>query len=339
MIDGDDHEEDRRDPEDHTEEGAPPAGESRTDAGETTVDERPVDAEGHDGPDPTPEPQPPAEEQPAMELEGGSDEGGTVAEASEDSTASDELETTGEPESLDEDGEFDGAALDEDDDEHAFEGEDLGLVSDDDALPWLESSDYEEIESVDAWRITGFVVLGLVVLALLVGGVWYFTSRTGEGTPIADGSTIEAPEGPYKERPEDPGGKTFEGTGDMAPAVGEGETREGRLAKSSATPEPVAKPPEAAAPQPAPAPSASSAQDNRIAVQVGAYRDEATAENGWRQLSRQTDALSGVKYRIVKGEADIGTVYRLQALPGDMAAARRLSDALKADGVASQIKQ
>ena len=232
MIDGDDHEEDRRDPEDRTEEGAPPAEESRTDAGDTTVADSPVDAEGHDGSEPTPEPQGPAEEQPAMDLEGGSDEGGTVAEASEDSTASDELETSGEPESLDEDGEFDGAALDEDDHEHAFEGEDLGLVSDDDALPWLESSDYEEIESVDAWRITGFVVLGLVVLALLVGGVWYFTSRTGEGTPIADGSTIEAPEGPYKERPEDPGGKTFEGTGDMAPAVGEGETREGRLANT-----------------------------------------------------------------------------------------------------------
>ena len=216
MIDGDDHEEDRRDPEDRTEEGAPPAEESRTDAGDTTVADSPVDAEGHDGSEPTPEPQGPAEEQPAMDLEGGSDEGGTVAEASEDSTASDELETSGEPESLDEDGEFDGAALDEDDHEHAFEGEDLGLVSDDDALPWLESSDYEEIESVDAWRITGFVVLGLVVLALLVGGIWYFTSRTGEGTPIADGSTIEAPEGPYKERPEDPGGKTFARAGRQA---------------------------------------------------------------------------------------------------------------------------
>ena len=212
-------------------------------------------------------------------------------------------------------------------------------MSDDDALPWLESSDYEEIESVDAWRITGFVVLGLVVLALLVGGIWYFTSRSGEGMPIADGSTIEAPDGPYKERPEEPGGKTFEGTGDMAPAVGEGETREGRLAEGSATPEPVAKATEEPAAKPAPTPTASSAQDNRIAVQVGAYRDEATAEAGWRKLSRQTDALSGVKYRIVKGEADIGTVYRLQALPGDMAAARRLRDALEADGVASQIKQ
>ena len=347
MIDGDDHDEERRDPEGRTEEGAPPAEDSRTDAGETTVEQRPEEAAGQDYSEPAPDAQAAGEEQPAMELEGGSDEGGTVAEppaeqsenrndmpdSPEESAASDEPETLGGA------GEFDGAALNEDEDEQAFEGEDLGLVSDDDALPWLESSDYEEIESVDAWRITGFVVLGLVVLALLVGGIWYFTSRGSDGAPLADGSTIEAPEGPYKERPEEPGGKTFEGTGDMAPAVGEGETREGRLAEGSATPEPVAKPTEEPAAKPAPKPSASSAQDNRIAVQVGAYRDEATAEAGWRKLSRQTDALSGVKYRIVKGEADIGTVYRLQALPGDMAAARRLRDALEADGVASQIKQ
>jgi cell division protein FtsN len=272
------------------------------------------------------------EEQPAMSLEGGSDEGGTIEdethEADEDASAADSADEPAEE-----------APVEEFEDESAFEGEDLGLVSDDDSLPWLESSDYDDIESVDAWRITGFVVMGLVVLALLIGGIWYFTNRDDVGAPVADGSTIAAPDTPYKERPEDPGGKTFEGTGDMAPAVGEGESREGRLAEKSATPEPVAPEPAAPAEERAEAPKPAAGNDNRIAVQVGAYRDTATAEQGWRQLSRQTDALSGVEYRIVKGEADIGTVYRLQALPGDMAAARRLADALKADGVASQIKQ
>ncbi|KPM16043.1 hypothetical protein WG75_07100 [Citromicrobium sp. WPS32] len=262
-----------------------------------------------------------------MQLAGGSDEGGTVSEAGEPQAEQPEADDGVEDASED--------AVDEG--EPGFDGNDLGLVSDDDALPWLESSDYEEIESVDAWRVTGFVVLGLVLLALLVGGIWYFTDRTGDNAPQADGSVIAAPEGPYKERPENPGGKTFEGTGDMAPAVGEGESREGRLAEKSATPEPIAEP------SPAKEPEAESgtpaASDNRIAVQVGAYRDQATARAGWAALRRQTDALSGVEYRIVKGEADIGTVYRLQALPGDMAAARRLRNALQADGVASQIKR
>lgn len=273
---------------------------------------------------------PAPEEQPAMQLAGGSDEGGTVSEVGE---------PEGEQPEAD-DGVADASEDAAEEDEPGFDGNDLGLVSDDDALPWLESSDYEEIESVDAWRVTGFVVLGLVLLALLVGGIWYFTDRTGDNAPEADGSVIAAPEGPYKERPDNPGGKTFEGTGDMAPAVGEGESREGRLADKPVTPEPVAKAPEKPAETTAPEPAKpAAAPDNRIAVQVGAYRDEATAKAGWRQLSRQTDALSGVEYRIVKGEADIGTVYRLQALPGDMAAARRLAAALKADGVASQIKR
>ncbi|MBD58842.1 MAG: hypothetical protein CL808_01790 [Citromicrobium sp.] len=263
-----------------------------------------------------------ADSTPAMTLDSESDEGGTVESAEESA----EEETD---------------ALDESEEEPVFDDDDLGLVSDDDALPWLESSDYEDIETVDAWRITGFVVLGLVVLALLIGGIWYFSNKDGDGVPVADGSTIEAPDTPYKERPDDPGGKTFEGTGDMAPAVGEGETREGRLAEGSATPEPVASEPaeeEAAAPT-QDTPSTPAASDNHIAVQVGAYFDEAAAEQGWRQLQGRTDALSGVEYRIVKGQADIGTVYRLQALPGDMAAARRLSSALEADGIAAQIKR
>ncbi|MBB3033433.1 SPOR domain-containing protein [Alteriqipengyuania lutimaris] len=296
--------------------------------GDETASVETTDEGQGDSQAPEPEEGTQAEEQhventPAMPLESGSDEGGTVAEDRHELYDLDE--TDGDTE------------IDEGEEDLVTGDDDLGLVSDDDALPWLESSDYDEVESVDAWRVTGFVVLGLVMLALLVGGIWYFTQRGDSGEPEADGSTIAAPDTPYKERPEDPGGKTFEGTGDMAPAVGEGESREGRLAEKSATPEPIAKadPVE----EPAERPSTPAATDNRIAVQVGAYRDEATAREGWRQLNRQTDALSGVEYRIVRGEADIGTVYRLQALPGNMSAARRLASALEADGVASQIKR
>jgi len=327
MIDGDDR--DDQGPEGHDPEGDASSAEPAADAGEAggatrTDDDAPADAAEE-----------PAQE-PAMTLDSGADEGGTI-EPAED--AQGEADAAEEDAQTVEDMSEESDAFPDEDEEAGFDGNDLGLVSDDDALPWLESSDYEEIESVDAWRITGFVVLGLVVLALLVGGIWYFGNRGESGAPDADGSVIEAPEGPYKERPEDPGGKTFEGTGDMAPAVGEGETREGRLSEGPATPEPVAPSQKEPEEQPEEAPSTPAASDNRIVVQVGAYRDKATAEDGWRKLQRQTDALSGVRYRIVKGEADIGTVYRLQAVPGDMAAARRLRDALEADGVASQIKQ
>lgn len=216
------------------------------------------------------------------------------------------------------------------------EVEELQLADDDERLPWLESADYEdEDEGVDTSRILGFVLLGLIALALLIGGIWWATNRGPNPELVADGSTIEAPEGDYKEKPADAGGREVEGTGDTSFAVGEGRTREGRLAESKPT-RIDAKP--SASSEDNAATSETAAASGGVGVQVGAYSTEATAQAGWTKLQRQTDALSGFKYRIVKGEADIGTVYRLQAVAGDRAAANQLCSALKADGVACQVK-
>jgi cell division protein FtsN len=74
-------------------------------------------------------------------------------------------------------------------------------------------------------------------------------------------------------------------------------------------------------------------------VQVGAYSNRESAEKGWTRLSQQYEALSGVRYRIVEGRADIGTVYRLQAVPGDASAANRLCATLKGAGLSCQVKR
>jgi len=213
-------------------------------------------------------------------------------------------------------------------DEWGEEGEAVELELDDERLPWLESGDDDDEQGVDPGRIVGFVIFALLLLAIVLGGGWYLLKRQGAAAVRADGSTIEAPEGPYKERPENPGGRIADGTGDVAPAVGQGQSRQGRLA------------------QPQEAPSATSEADEGqsaafagIAVQVGAYASRETAQRGWATLMRQTEALSGVKHRIVEGKADIGTVYRLQAVAADVAAAKRLCAALQADGVACQVKR
>lgn len=215
-------------------------------------------------------------------------------------------------------------------------------LSGDDSLPWLESDEYDPDEGgVDTARIIGFAAILLVVLVAAVGGVWWYTNRASNAEIFADGSTIEAPPGPYKERPEDAGGKTFAGTGNVAPGVGEGVRREGVLAENEETP-----PPAIAAPDAAPRPTISTltsedatAEQQGIGVQVGAYGSRASAETGWATLRRQTTLLNGVRYRIVRGQADIGTVYRLQAIADDLAAARALCEALKADGLACQVKR
>jgi hypothetical protein len=73
-------------------------------------------------------------------------------------------------------------------------------------------------------------------------------------------------------------------------------------------------------------------------VQVAAYSNRAQAEAGWTKLSTQYDALTGLHHRVVEGQADIGTVYRLQAVAGDAGAAHALCGKLKAAGLACQVK-
>lgn len=217
-------------------------------------------------------------------------------------------------------------------------GEELALIEREERLPWLDSGDEDGAAApYDTGRIMLIGALALTVLVALVGGIWFVTRMTGAGGPEPDGSVIAAPEGPYKVRPSDAGGKTFAGTGDTSFAVGEGQVREGQLASKPA-PAPTAAPsvaPTAAKPEPAPAatPAASG-----VGVQVGAFPRRADAEAGWAALVRQTEALAGVSHRVVEGTADIGRVYRLQAVAGDRAAAQRLCAALKADGIACFVK-
>ena len=172
------------------------------------------------------------------------------------------------------------------------------------------------------------------------------THRTPDETMVADGSTIAAPAQPYKEAPKDPGGKTFEGTGNTAFAVSEGQNRPAKLgegqkpaASAAATPKPgfdVGKP--AGSGSAPPKVPAAAAPVSGPVVQVGAYSTHASAEAAWSRLSQQYSALSGLRHQSVEGKADIGTVFRLQALPGDTAAAQALCGRLKTAGLACQVK-
>ena len=124
-----------------------------------------------------------------------------------------------------------------------WDGEDQLDLADDESLPWLEAGeDEDEAQGFDTSRLVMLAVLALALLGAVVGAIWFVTNQTSD-EPEADGSLIAAPEEPYKTKPEDPGGKTFAGTGDTSFAVGEGQTREGRLA------EPAPKPSSAPAPR------------------------------------------------------------------------------------------
>lgn len=227
-------------------------------------------------------------------------------------------------------------------DDDVLETRQLDLAEQDERLPWLESSDdeYEDDEGSDTGRLLGFMVIGLVALAAIVGGIWWATHRGPDPALVADGSTIAAPAQPYKEAPKDPGGKTFDGTGDSSFAVSEGQNRPAKLDEQGAPLPPPAPAPAQAAVAPAPgAKPAAAAPAGGVGVQVGAYSSQAAAETAWTKLVGQSNgALSGVPHRVIAGSADIGTVYRLQAVAPDAGAANALCGKLKGAGISCQVK-
>ncbi|MCJ2184008.1 SPOR domain-containing protein [Novosphingobium sp. 1949] len=229
------------------------------------------------------------------------------------------------------------------------EASELDLGDDAMRLPWLEGDDEDyEDERGGLGQTTLLLILAVAAIILLAGGVFWALRSGSAPAPTVAGGVIEAPQEPYKTKPQDPGGEVVDGTGDTSFAVAEGQTRmpqiaDGKDAAKPAAPAPgfssVGKPSTAPAPSSAPAPKASPAAVSGVGVQVGAYTSKESAEKGWLTLKGQYEGLSGVKYRIVQGEADIGTVYRLQAVPGDLAAARSLCAGMRKAGLSCQVKR
>lgn len=204
------------------------------------------------------------------------------------------------------------------------------------SLPWLESDeDDSEAGALDTRQII-LVAAGLLVLgAALLGLLWFATNRINAGAEEPDGSVIAAPEGPIKERPEDPGGKEFAGTGNVAPLVGEGGKPQAVVA-SPDKPVPVAAATPEASPSAAATDTASVPQG--IGVQLAAYSSRARAEQGWADLARRSETLQGVRHRVVEGQVAAGIVYRLQAVAATRAEADALCAALRGEGLDCQVK-
>lgn len=242
-------------------------------------------------------------------------------------------------------------------------------LAQDDGLPWLESEEEDDRGGgVDKAQLIGFVAILLAVLFGVVALVYVVSNYNSGPAAIADGSTIEAPDGPYKVRPEDAGGKEFAGTGDVAPGVGQGDAPEARMADGTGAGSgegnlDISMPPIAGGSAPLgsgnavgsgttgdkgqsagdPAPQTntaapSSANTKGIGVQLAAYSSRARAEKGWRDLQRQSKALNGLDHRVVEGKIDIGTVYRLQAVMATRGEANALCGTLKNQGLDCQVK-
>lgn len=230
--------------------------------------------------------------------------------------------------------------------------EQLALTGDDTDLPWLDGDDDYEEEPGHDYRILIFAVVAVLALAAILFGANRFFSRGSDSTAEPDGSIIAAPDGAYKEPPQDPGGAEVAGTGDLSYEVGEGQGREGQIAGGAPAPSfdvgpspssgPAAGSGAAAAPQ-APAAgagvSSATARTTGVGVQVGAFSTRAAAEAGWNQLAGRYSVLQGLGHRVVEGTADSGTIYRLQAIASDVEAANALCRAIRNAGGDCQVKR
>ncbi len=202
--------------------------------------------------------------------------------------------------------------------DQAMENNDNLGLDEDERLPWLESADdYGEYDGGNGGKLLGFVLLGLLVVALVVGGYYWLQNRGGADGVDGDGSIIAAEEGDYKVAPDDPEGKEFEGTGDASYKASEGERKDGKLADAAD---------KKSVSQSAPASAGS------VLVQLGAYSSEAQANTGWSELSRRYDVVGKLPKKVVSATVDGGTVYRLSAVAPNAAVASDTCDKIKAAG-------
>ena len=198
--------------------------------------------------------------------------------------------------------------------------DDAGSLDEEDRLPWLEAVDEDEgREAPSALKLIAAVLIGLVAIGAIVGGVFWMGNRDGEAN--RDEQLIAAPEGDYKQKPDDPGGMPVEGQGGTAFAASEGADPKGSIDTSAVPEAPVtevkqAPAPAPAAPKAAPAPKQAApapAPASGPSIQLGAFSSQASANAAWKNLSGRFSYLAPLSHSITTTTVNGRTFYRLRA--------------------------
>ena len=212
---------------------------------------------------------------------------------------------------------------------------DIRSNADNEALPWLEGvEDEDNPPAVSARKMLAALALVLLGVAIVAGTLfWIGRQDKGSGPP----QLIKAEPGPYKVRPNDPGGLDVAGDSGTAYATGAGEDTDAVLDVSRLNDAPLLPPaekptaeaskPAAQAPaRPAVPPPAAGAKGT--VVQLGAYGSTAKAETAWRLLSGRFPEVAGLTKLIVPYSGG----YRLRATAGSPAEAQAACRAVTAGG-------
>jgi hypothetical protein len=214
---------------------------------------------------------------------------------------------------------------------------------DDQSLPWLEAVENEDgPRAISARKM--FVALVLVLLAgAIVAGTMFWLGRRD---PAVSGAPelIRAEPGPYKVKPDEPGGLDVAGESETAYSTSAGEDPDSALdvRKLPEDMKPLpAEPPNAAAP-PKPAPpkevkpataetGVAPAAPTGPTIQLGAYASTVKADTAWKLLSGRFPAVAALNKAIVTATVGGKSVYRLRA-SGSSEQTKAACAALKAAG-------
>lgn len=195
-------------------------------------------------------------------------------------------------------------------------------LDDEERLPWLESAeDYDDGEEYSPVRVALFVGAGLLLLAAIVGGIYWLQNRDGGGLD-GSGELIAAQEGDYKVRPDDPQARQFEGEGDASFAASEGQDSPAQLGDPVATEAPIRKSDDA--------PSADGT--GGALIQLGAFSSASLADSSWAGYARRFESIGSLPKKILPGTVEGGTIYRLNAVAPSREAAQQICNNLKAAG-------
>ncbi|MEO5971742.1 MAG: SPOR domain-containing protein [Sphingomicrobium sp.] len=214
---------------------------------------------------------------------------------------------------------------------------------DEDRLPWLEEVDDEDgPRGISGRRMLAAFVTVLLAAAIVAGTLFWLGRRDG-GVVTGAPELIRAEPGPYKVKPDDPGGLDVAGESETAFQTSAGEDTDANLDLGAAPETPVArqapkpaptpapapaetKPPvaEPAPPPPAPAPAGGSGS----VIQLGAFKNAAQAERAWTSLSSRFPTVAGLTKLVVPFSGG----FRLRAGAASPAAARDACQALKVAG-------
>ena len=204
----------------------------------------------------------------------------------------------------------------------------------DEQLPWLEAVDDEDgPRGVSARRMLGAVLVVLLAAVIVAAAFFWLGRRDAEfaGAP----ELIKAEPGPYKVRPENPGGLDVAGESETAFKTSAGEETDAELDLSAVPEQPVARPAEQPkqATEPAekaaaePAPAAPTGGSGSV-IQLGAFANRAQAERAWSALSARFPNIAAMNKMVIPFSGGI----RLRAGAASAAEARQACQALKVAG-------